>query len=79
MVGNTSRRRGQTIARNCKEMARLHQIKVSGFGAFDNEKPKWRIGWFIPDFGEAVRAGLPFNIDVLKQYGILTEQQAEAI
>lgn len=63
-----------------KEMARLHQIKVSGFGAFDNEKAKnGELVGLHQTFGEAVRAGLPFNIDVLKQYGILTEQQAEAI
>ena len=63
-----------------KAMARLHQIKVSGFGAFDNEKAKnGELVGLHQTFGEAVRAGLPFNLDVLKQYSVLTEQQAEAV
>lgn len=63
-----------------KVMARLHQIKVSGFGAFDNEKAKsGELVGLHQTFGEAVRAGLPFNLDVLKQYGVLSEQQSEAV
>lgn len=61
-------------------MAQLHQIKVNGFGPFDNEKAKsGELVGLHQTFGEAVRAGLPFNLDVLKQYGVLTEQQAEAV
>lgn len=61
-------------------MARLHQIKVNGFGAFDNEKARsGELAGLHPTFGEAVRAGLPFNLDVLKQFGILTEQKAKAV
>lgn len=63
-----------------KTMARLHQIKVRGFGAFDNEKAKKNeLVGLHQTFGEAVRAGLLFNLDVLKLYGVLTEQQAEAM
>lgn len=61
-------------------MARLHQIKVSGFGAFDNEKAKnGELVGLHQTLSEAIRAGLPFNLDVLKQYEVLTEQQAGAV
>lgn len=60
-------------------MARLHLIKVDGFGAFNNERAK--SGGLVglhPTFGEALRAGLPFNLDVLTKENILTVNQAQA-
>jgi Ser/Thr protein kinase RdoA (MazF antagonist) len=63
-----------------KMMARLHQIKVDGFGAFDNEKAKsGELVGLHKTFGEAVRAGLPFNLDVLAREGILTTEQSQAV
>lgn len=63
-----------------KAMARLHQIKVDGFGAFDNEKAKsGELVGLHQTFAEAVRAGLPFNLDVLTKESILTDEQSQAI
>ncbi len=63
-----------------KMMARLHQIKVDGFGAFDNERAKnGELVGLHETFGQAVRAGLPFNLDVLKQQSVLTDEQVAAI
>ncbi len=61
-------------------MARLHQIQVNGFGAFDNEKAKsGELIGLHDTFGEAVRAGLPFNLDVLTKESILTGEQSQAV
>lgn len=68
------------VAQVGKMMARLHQVKVDGFGPFDNEKAK--TGELIglhKTFGEAVRAGLPFNLDVLTKEGVLKPEQIPAI
>jgi Ser/Thr protein kinase RdoA (MazF antagonist) len=63
-----------------KMMARLHQIQVDGFGAFDNQKAKsGELVGLHKTFGEAVRAGLPFNLDVLTKENILTAEQARAV
>lgn len=61
-------------------MARLHQVQVDGFGAFDNEKAK--LGELVGlhrTLGEAVRAGLSFNLDVLSKEGILTSEQSRSV
>lgn len=61
-------------------MARLHQVQVDGFGAFDNEKAKsGELIGLHNTFGEAVRAGLPFNLDVLTKENILTAEQAQSV
>lgn len=63
-----------------KMMARLHQVEVDGFGPFDNEKAKTgELVGLHKTFAEAVRAGLPFNINVLTKEEVLTPEQAEAI
>lgn len=63
-----------------KMMARLHKVEVDGFGPFDNEKAKnGELVGVHSTLGEAVRAGLPFNLDVLVEQGILTTAQHEAI
>lgn len=63
-----------------KMMARLHQIEVDGFGAFDNEKAKTgELVGLHATLGDAVRAGLPFNLDVLTKEGVLTAEQSQAV
>ncbi len=63
-----------------KMMARLHQVQVDGFGAFDNEKAKsGELVGLHNTFGEAVRAGLSFNLDVLTKENILTAEQSQAV
>ena len=61
-------------------MARLHKIKVDGFGSFDNERAKnGELIGLHQTFAEAVRAGLAFNLDVLTNESILTGEQSIAI
>jgi aminoglycoside phosphotransferase (APT) family kinase protein len=61
-------------------MARLHQIKVSGYGPFDNDLAKDGIlQGMHGSFAESVRAGLTFNLDVLQREGILTHDQSVKI
>lgn len=61
-------------------MAQLHKVHVDGFGAFDNERAKTgELVGLHTTFGEAVRAGLPFNLDVLTKEGILTAEQSKAV
>jgi Ser/Thr protein kinase RdoA (MazF antagonist) len=63
-----------------KMMAHLNQISVDGFGAFDNERAKnGELAGLHSSFGEAVRAGLAFNLDVLKQQNMLTAERVAAI
>ncbi len=61
-------------------MARLHEVEVEGFGPFDNERAKnGELVGLHKTYGEAVRAGLPFNLGVLTKEGIFTESQSQAI
>jgi Ser/Thr protein kinase RdoA (MazF antagonist) len=63
-----------------KMMARLHQVNVDGFGPFDNERAKGgELVGLHQTFGEAVRAGLPFNLEVLVKEGTLGAEQGAAI
>ena len=63
-----------------KMMARLHQIQVDGFGPFDNERAKSdELVGVHKTLGEAVRAGLPFNLEVLLKQSVLTPEQGTAI
>ena len=58
-------------------MARLHKVKVNGFGAFDNERAKsGELVGLHRTLSEAVRAGLPFNLDVLRKHNVISRQQA---
>lgn len=61
-------------------MARLHQIKVDGFGPFDNERAEnGELIGLHQTFGTAVRAGLAFNLDVLRSEGVLDNNQVAVI
>lgn len=63
-----------------RTMAQLHQIKVKGFGPFDNARAKdGELVGLHKTFANSVRAGLPFNLDVLTKEGVLTEEQTAAI
>lgn len=63
-----------------KMMASLHQVRVEGFGAFDNERAKTgELVGLHSTFGEAVRAGLSFNLEVLTKEGVLTNEQSQAV
>lgn len=63
-----------------KSLARLHQIKVEGFGPFDNEKAKhYQLIGLHPTFTKAVRAGLDFNLRALQEHDVITKSQASAI
>ena len=63
-----------------KMMARLHQVKVEGFGTFDNDKAKeGKLVGLHPTLGTSVRAGLPFNLKILQQEGVLTSGQSANI
>lgn len=63
-----------------KMMARLHQVQVHGFGAFDNVKAEsGELVGLHTTFADAVRAGLPFNLDVLTKEGVLTTEQSQAV
>ena len=61
-------------------MAQVHKLEVDGFGPFDNERAKQ--GALIglhQTLGQALRAGLAFNLDVLVKETILTAEQSSAI
>lgn len=61
-------------------MAELHKIPVNGFGPFDNERAKAGELVGIHDtFAKSVQAGLGFNLEVLKNENILSENQTDAI
>ncbi|OGK14145.1 hypothetical protein A3H80_03035 [Candidatus Roizmanbacteria bacterium RIFCSPLOWO2_02_FULL_37_19] len=61
-------------------MARVHEVKVKGFGPFDNEKA--RSGALVgvhSTYADAIKAGLAFNLKVLEEEGIFTEEQVKTI
>ncbi len=61
-------------------MAQLHKINVDGFGPFNNEKAKsGELVGLHKSLAESMRAGLAFNMDILKQENIFTENQVLAI
>jgi len=63
-----------------QSMARLHQIKVQGFGPFNNEKAKsGELVGTHETYAEAMRAGLPFNLDILTKEGIFAPEQSQAV
>lgn len=58
-------------------MARMHQLKISGFGFFDNERAKSDgLHGIKPTFREHVLAGLDFNLKVLVEQHMLSTQEA---
>ena len=63
-----------------KTMARLHTIKVNGFGPFDNEKAK--IGKLIgihKTLSDAINAGLDENLNRLLENGLFSQEVAAKI
>jgi len=63
-----------------KAMARLHQITVEGFGPFDNEKAKaGQLVGLHADFASSVKAGLKFNVEVLLQEKLFSDEQAQRL
>lgn len=61
-------------------MARMHTVSVTGFGPFDNEKAKsGQLIGLHETYAQALRAGLPFNLNVLVDEGIFTPAQSEAV
>lgn len=61
-----------------KTMAKLHKVKVDGFGPFDNVKAKNGILMGVhATLESAVMAGLKENLDRLVKYEILTGDTAE--
>lgn len=63
-----------------KMMARMHQVKVEGYGPFDNLKAKaGKLEGLHSTPGEAIRAGLEFNLDVLRKEDVITVLQKTAI
>ncbi len=61
-----------------KTMAKIHEIKVEGFGPFDNELAKKGVLKGIhSSYYESVIAGLDFDLETLIKNGILTEQKAK--
>lgn len=67
------------IEKSGQMMAKLHRIKVNGFGPFDNDRAKnGELVGIHETFADSVRAGLAFNLQVLREQGILSDAQAEA-
>ncbi len=61
-------------------MARLHKIEVNGFGPFDNEAARnGELTGLHSTYTDAVRAALPFNLNVLVKEGIFNESQRSAL
>ena len=68
------------LAQVGRMMAKVHKIKVNGFGPFDNNKAKsGKLIGIHSSFGDSIRAGLDFNLKVLHDEGIFTEEQVQAI
>jgi len=63
-----------------KTMARLHRIKVEGFGPFSNEKAKnGQLLGIHSNYELALKAGLDFNCDVLVENNLLNLEQKISI
>ncbi|MBR4830423.1 MAG: aminoglycoside phosphotransferase family protein [Bacilli bacterium] len=61
-----------------KTMAKLHRIKVEGFGPFDNEEAKnGHLVGIFNTLNESMNAGLDENLDRLVKYNILTSEIAK--
>ncbi len=63
-----------------KMMARLHTIRVDGFGPFINERAKnGELIGLHASLGASMRAGLAFNLDVLVKEGVVNAKHIGAI
>jgi len=63
-----------------KTMARLHKIKVNGFGPFSNEQAKnGNLNGMHKSLKDSINAGLEENLDRLVTYDILTKEVSEKI
>ena len=61
-------------------LAKLHRIKVHGFGPFDNAAAKQgRLVGLHTTLNDAVLAGLPENLERLIRFGVITFVEAERI
>ncbi len=68
----------QLVIEMGKTMARLHKIKVNGFGPFDNEKAKnGNLVGMHKTLKDSINAGLEENLERLVTYNILTKEVAE--
>lgn len=63
-----------------KTLAKLHTIKVDGFGPFDNEEAKkGKLIGTHDSFAKSVRAGLEKSLKDLVNFNIITQEQAEKL
>ncbi len=61
-----------------KTMAKLHNIKVDGFGPFSNEEAKnGRLVGTFKTLHDSINAGLDENLDRLVKYNILSREVAD--
>lgn len=68
----------QLVIEMGKTMAKLHKIKVNGFGPFDNEKAKnGNLEGIHKTLNDSVNAGLEENLERLVTYNILTKEIAD--
>ncbi len=67
----------ESVGRN---LAKVNQITIEGFGPFDNEKAKTgQLRGLHQTLADAVNAGLEFNLDVLQTESIFTADQVVAV
>lgn len=61
-----------------KQMAKIHQVKVSGFGAFDNQiaKQEHRLQGLHHTYNDFIHVGLEENLDRLIKYQIISTDEA---
>lgn len=68
----------QLVIEMGKTMARLHKIKVNGFGPFDNEQAKnGNLKGVHKSLKDSINAGLEENLERLVTYNILTKEIAD--
>lgn len=68
----------QLVMEMGKTMARLHKIKVNGFGSFDNEQAKnGNLKGIHKSLKDSINAGLEENLERLVTYNILTKEIAD--
>ena len=61
-----------------KTMAKLHKIKINGFGPFDNEQAKnGKLVGKHESLKDAINAGLEENLERLVKYNILSKDMAD--